>query len=539
MGKFNIKKININIISLGILTLIVIAILTIYNIIKPNNYKPGYNFSSFPNIGPRNLPPGISSSKNCNISIQECPDGSCEKCGNDNFVCTTLTDKDPQHYFTNKNGVKIPIPKNKKVCIPDTSNVDRGTTDCNTYTGSWVWTTSNNCPKGGQCWTCSCNYPDLFGDETKGCAEPFACQSNIISQNKLVLTIAGAVYLNSKHGTTYKGGEVYDPKSGKDNTLLGQNPYDVDGNNNPLFSCNCVAETTVGGKIQAQIKSSLPGDPFTCHTDRCWPGNNNSSAIVNGDQITCDCKGGVTIGPTTGTERTTDRTGLCQSKTFCGAGGTNCSTGGQCNDTSDCTQCVCSGTFKQRKCNSSLVTWPTSGGDPTPQCCKQDNPIGYECWDNCNPNNCAPWLECVNGSCDCPVKQAPDLAGTVQTLKSKKNYVANKCEYSWPAGTKILDGNFNWLTNPDTGPCGGTCDPSMDGCKKGCNAGKCCESGAIIANGAEPQFCNSATKDQCCTTLLKSGDCCGILFAGNDDCSCCPSTHHTTGNCFPGFNRCD
>jgi hypothetical protein len=519
MAKIDTKKFILNLFSLFVLTLVVIVILSIYNILKPNSKNQTYNFNSFPNIGPADLPPGKTSGSNCNISIQECPDGSCAKCGDTTFVCKTLTDKDPPYYFTNKEGVRIPMPVNKPICIPDPSKVEPSVTDCNTYTGSWLWTTSPACKTpNNQCWTCA---------------------------------------------SKYRAGDVYDPINGSDTTLLLQNPYDVDDNNNPLFSCSCAPEIRVGGKRQAQVTKSLPGDPYTCHTDICWPDKDTSAATVSGDTIDCDCTGGVKIGPG-GPERTTDKKGLCFPNNFCSAGsdtqGNKCTVGGTANidpQTKTVSDCVCetSAGFAQRKCNSNFVHWD----DSTPPCCNTQNPIGYECWNNCNPNNCAPWepcvncvcetsagfaqrkcnskfvhwddstppccntqnrigyecwnnsnpnncAPCVNGVCQCPVIQARDMNNNLQTLVSKKNPAKNRCDYSWPPGTRIIDDDYYWLTNihvdNTTGPCGGTCDPLWKGCQEGCGAGNCCSTGAIYSSTSTGQKCNTQSTDEC-----KGGSC--------------------------------
>ena len=473
-----------------IIITIIIFILIFYNIIKPNNNPATYNFSSFPNISPKYLPDSSTSQPNCFNSIQECPDGSCVQCDspNNTFTCTIITPDQPRYYITNDQQVTIPVPYNKPVCLP---NINKSSTNyCNTYTGSWKWTNNSNCGDDkSQCWGCYCNYPSLYNNTQNGCETQIACQplneDIIVQDNKLVLSNAGASYLNSllpRPDPPYQAGQIYDPVNGDggvDSTLLLINPLSLDDKQNSIFECNCVQYYN----SIPQIQTPLPNDPYACHKDLCWPKEFVlQTATVENNSINCNCTngGGITIGGDG------NKAGTCYTDNFCssgsGADGGLCEVGGFCNDKNKCDYCTCITEYSQIKCNSSNYKWPPQD-NVTRECCNEENPIGYECVNPCNPSPCAEGLVCeidkndpAVAKCECPTLIKNDLDGNPITLVSSIDTKFG-CIYKWPVGSKVYKSDYVNQYGYDYYLC--YYDEPIE--YYGCNIdiGNCCESGHI------------------------------------------------------------
>lgn len=509
MVNFDMSKISKNFYFLIIIIIITVIFVTLFNIIKPNKSYPPYNLSSFPEISPTDLPDAKSSASDCNNTIQYCYDGSCEKCGDSTFTCRTISEDDPPHYLTTGTGVKIQIPTNKPVCIPDKKH--SASTDCNTYTGSWVWTSGSK-----QGWTCSCKYPDLFGDPQTGCEKMFACSESI--NNDIVLTDKGAKYLNTKHNTNiFTRGQIYDPtakKGGIDSTLLKENLYSVDDQGNSVFECKCAK---ISG-LTAQI-GPLPRDPFTCHKDICWPNSKKSAATFDAvkGEIICNCKGGIKIGSIKSESGKTiikNRSGLCESNNFCAGDITSSgNVGGHSNPPYN--TCTCDANYQLVKCNSSNISWDGIKRE----CAVSDNPIGWECTEKCGTWTCPKYSKCVLDkgkpvSCACATRDIKDMAGKIQSCKGTYDKSSNKCTWKWPPGSKVLSDDGWYIQknygSPQSCNISGKCQ-DLKVCD--CDGGSCCEKEFVDVSGA-----SSGNQEGVCSSLSATkdgGDCSGLCIGGS------------------------
>ena len=473
-----------------IVVLIIVVILTalvssVYNIIKPNEKYPPYNFTSFPNVNPVDLPDGKSTSQDCHEEIQTCPDGNCTKCGvNNDFQCRTFKESDGARFITTSKNVKLQIPFNTPVCVPNLTQTTKTTTSCNTYTGNWVWSSRNDCEDRNQkqCWSCECKNEGLFGDSSTGCVRQHACNppNMKIDGNNLTLTDTGAKFLNHKYNVKhFTPGQIYDPNptfGQPDSTLLLENPYDVDDHNHPLFKCSCASsyvDPTSKQEIK-QVPTSLPSDPYACHPDICFPEKNISAATVTGDDITCDCtrEGGNKVKIGTG-----PRKGFCSPDNFCGAGGSHCTAGGTCLKAEWCTTCKCDPNYIQKKCNSVYKTWDSSVTTP---CCNTHNPIGYQCVNPCDPDPCEKHnLKChlPAGDCVCPPRSAKDVDQVKHDLPWSLDKKTNECTYYWPEGATIYRLNSGLIDGPSGQPCAENCGRMGPYCPQRCDVGKLCCNG--------------------------------------------------------------
>jgi hypothetical protein len=425
-----------------IIVIVILAIIIVYQLIGPSINSPIYNFNAFPDVNPSDLSNIQSGGSFCTQSIQECDkDGSCTKCGNPEYECVQ---SDGNMVFNN---MKVPI---GKYCLPK-GPLELG---CNRYTGRIVWTKE----KG---WQCICAYPDLFTGDT--CETQVAC----INSSSDTPTDQSNNYLVGTEDGPYQR-DKWDPLVNNLKPL--PNPYTYDPiNKKPWFQCNCD-----DGKSDPNNPTTgfvnLPGDPYTCHLDPCWKSKNYQlpGAIpVPGGGYKCDCSAnnGIVV-----TDPESDFNGLCLAKEdLC-----KVSSGPTGNYDETTKTCNC-GILHSRACTSNYVkrtskntnnpctndsdcmgsgsTCDTKTGWCT--CLDENNKIGQECVNPCDPNpcngrGCTPKLsQSPYFNCDCNIMQdgktTPPKLPEVSTCDTQfagpfqsPSFGGERCnELRWPNGTAI------------------------------------------------------------------------------------------------------
>lgn len=291
----------------------------------------------------------------CSTTLHSCKDGQCIDCPD--FECVTVDSYD-NYIF---NDTKVPP---GDYCLPKKNG-----TECNRYTGRWVWTSSKD---GSQTWKCECLYPQLFGnDEDKGitdCTQKKACQHPSVDGDNGNL-------VGNKGIPNKLEGKIWDPVNGEgDADVLMVNPYTTDNEGNPYFSCVCKCPLT-----------ALPLTPYACHLDQCWLNQKTPGVIIdpNNGKVTCDClrgNGGVNI-----PEGTLEGTCFMPS-TYCVGGGWD----------PDKKMCRCTSGKTSVKCGNDqygLVGENDINGNEI--LCPPGNPVGRMCYDPCTALSST----CKNGSC--------------------------------------------------------------------------------------------------------------------------------------------
>lgn len=343
----------------------------------------------------------------CSNTLHPCEDGKCVDCP-DNFECVTV-DSDDNYIF---NDTKVPP---GDYCLPKKNG-----TECNRYTGRWVWTSSED---GSQTWKCECLYPQLFGNDgdITDCTLKKACQNPLVdgSGNKLVGNSGKSIPENLR-------GKVWDPVEGDADVLM-VNPYTTDNEGNPYFSCVCKCDSNSG-----KCTTTLPLSPYTCHIDQCWLNQQISGVSVDPNgKVTCNCRlgGGKTIPDG-------NLAGTCfNPPTYCGEGG---------GWDPDKKMCICANGKVPVRCGNDkygLVGQKDINGNEI-KC--PGNPLGRMCYDPCTAltpclhgGSCRP--KGIDYSCVCPPPG-----------KDGKKWQGKNCgpDFCYISGVKNGITRFNIAGNP-------------------------------------------------------------------------------------------
>jgi len=306
----------------------------------------------------------LTTTPSCSNSLVPCVNGQCINCSSD-FECVTIDETSENYMF---NGGKVPI---GSYCLPKKT----GRTNCNRYTGRWVWTAGET----SQTWKCECLYPNLFYGEE--CTIQKACNNDIYPNpspelsNKLI---------GNPNISDVKN-KVWDPQfSGADVLMI--NPYKTDINGEPYFICQC--------NQTDPIMKNFPNIPYTCNPDTCWRDQKTSSLQINEDgTMLCDCD--ANTGGSVVTDSTASNKGTCfRDDLVCGV--TN--TYDQQTQSCKCTNSNCA-----VKCTNGFgVTGEPNWFGNIIQC--PGNEVGRTCYNTCNdPNTCDP-LGTASCIPDCDMK---------------------------------------------------------------------------------------------------------------------------------------
>lgn len=379
--------------------IVILLVITVYKMIRPSINTPIYNFNAFPDVNLSGLTNVQSGGTICSSSLQLCDDdGSCAKCGDDNYQCIN------SHGNIVFNNMKVP---KGSYCLPKGSD-DLG---CNRYTGRNVWTSTE-----GSEWKCECAYPELFTGPR--CETQVACINSSVDA-----TIAQPNnYLVGTTDGPYPA-KRWDPINSDSEVLL-TNPYTYNNDDKklPWFKCNC--DSGLGDDSTPFV--NLPGDPYTCHLDPCWKSKNYIWAGADPATQTCECdlKGGFKA-------LEGDFKGLCiHLQDVCQDGaeaGSYDRTGNKCNCTGSiprtCTSNYVKRTDKNKeyscKNDADCIGYGSKCDVSTGycSCVNSNNKIGKECVNPCEPNPCNGRV-CMVGSsvvdplsCDCSEMDHPSPPG--------------------------------------------------------------------------------------------------------------------------------
>lgn len=405
MTKFDLTNIKKYIVITIFVVIIGILYRSIYDITSTKQETNNRNIQSqlaMPQVQLQNISnPNIATN---NAKLTSCVlDSDCSSLGEE-YVCTEVDE--PNRYRLGD--IKVQ-PGNW--CLPK-KNV--GAT-CNQYTGEWVWSFSDTCPSGEQCWKCECKYPSLYSGES--CSDQDVC----INTNSVESPISGDEQLASNYliGTPYSPfpGKKWDPND-PDPELMRYGPYDVDSQGRPLFYCSCGSGFTL-----------LPDDPYICHVDTCLPAGqrvytvfgctdkygNKCNYYENPTDCICKCQCDKHSSIPVKDGHCYPEVSLCKELNtvqYTQKGDSTIGSIGQYDSINK--DCLCnvssngiSVSYKSRKCYSNYVNQEFS--DYLPACKNPDNPIGSECYDPCNPNPCSPGTCSLDNTkpdgyiCDCSV----------------------------------------------------------------------------------------------------------------------------------------
>lgn len=333
---------------------IVVCIFMVYDLIKPiqKTRKPT---ALFPTIKPSDIPSMNKTTNSCYYHPEPCDgDGvdACRACGDSSeFECLEVLDGENVVI----NGTQL---KPGKWCVPK----HQGDKKCNPYTGTWTWEESEQCPSGGQCWRCVCQFPDIFGNSPDGCTSQQACSIGG-KEYPLHLTQEGSAELKLK-GVNVDVGTVYNPsydvKSTDPNYILfmdSVSPYSTTKDGKPYFKCDCKDKDVV----------QIDPDYYNCHPFPCYPGTTKTDANWSQNQCICNPLGKVPRG---------DLKGTCFDPKLCNINsGSYDAAKGECTFTGGATE---NGGFVARACSSNHVKI-----DGAPNCADPNNPIGSEIVDMC------------------------------------------------------------------------------------------------------------------------------------------------------------